>query len=170
MKTPPHPGHILRRRVMPAMMAPDSAALAQILDLPEGDIQAVIDGRMPIDQIFAERLEAAGIGNERHWLTMQGAFEKQRATHIAEYSNVWEALYGESVTAYPIRIMPDSVGYMATCRDIPELTAAGNNEDEAWKNAVEILQTTLDTYRSEGCQLPPPSKPQKGEHTVPLLF
>ncbi|MCP1312996.1 MULTISPECIES: type II toxin-antitoxin system HicB family antitoxin [unclassified Halomonas] len=67
---------------------------------------------------------------------------------------------------YPIKIEPDTVGYMATCRDLPEFVAADEDQDSTLVNAVELLETTLGIYIDERRRVPAPSEAQEGEHLV----
>ncbi|WP_129138806.1 type II toxin-antitoxin system HicB family antitoxin [Modicisalibacter coralii] len=69
---------------------------------------------------------------------------------------------------YPITIEPDTVGYMATSRDLPEFTAAGETVAETLENAIEILETTAGIYIDERRTVPGPSNTLDGEHLVAL--
>jgi len=68
--------------------------------------------------------------------------------------------------SYPIRITPDTVGYMATCRDLSEFVGAGDTVEDTLQNAVEGLETTLGIYLDERRLVPQPSAPQPGEQSV----
>ncbi|CDG54550.1 MULTISPECIES: type II toxin-antitoxin system HicB family antitoxin [Halomonadaceae] len=67
---------------------------------------------------------------------------------------------------YPIKLEPDTVGFMATSRDLPEFVAADEDERSTLVNAVELLETTLGIYIDERRRVPRPSEAQDGEHLV----
>ncbi|MGJ8524319.1 Antitoxin HicB [Halomonadaceae bacterium LMG 33818] len=67
---------------------------------------------------------------------------------------------------YPIRVEKDSVGYMATCRDLPTFVAAGDTVEETLRNSVEMLETTISIYIDERKTVPAASVPEDGEHLV----
>ncbi|MBB3142809.1 type II toxin-antitoxin system HicB family antitoxin [Halomonas organivorans] len=67
---------------------------------------------------------------------------------------------------YAVHVVPDTVGYMATCRDLPEFIAAAETVDATLENAVEILETTLGIYIDERRRIPTPSSIQEGEQLV----
>lgn len=67
---------------------------------------------------------------------------------------------------YAIRITPDTVGYMATCRDLPEFVAADDTIEGTLVNAIEILETTLGIYIDERRRIPAPTSTQRGEQLV----
>lgn len=67
---------------------------------------------------------------------------------------------------FSIKIEPDTVGYMATCRDLPEFIAADESVEGTLANAIEMLETTLGIYIDERRRVPTPSEAQDGEHQV----
>jgi antitoxin HicB len=67
---------------------------------------------------------------------------------------------------YALKIEPDTVGYLATCRDLPEFSGAGDTVDETIKNSVEGLETTLSIYIDGGVPVPAPTPAQAGEYSV----
>lgn len=67
---------------------------------------------------------------------------------------------------YPIKLEPDTVGLMATSRDLPEFIAADEDERATLINAVELLETTLGIYIDERRRVPRPSAAQDGERLV----
>lgn len=68
--------------------------------------------------------------------------------------------------AYALRITPDTVGLMSTCRDLPEFVGVGDTVEDACRLAVEGLETTIGIYIDERRPVPMPSAPEPGEHAV----
>lgn len=68
--------------------------------------------------------------------------------------------------AYALRITPDTVGLMSTCRDLPEFVGVGDTVEDACRLAVEGLETTIGIYIDERRPVPIPSAPEPGEHAV----
>lgn len=67
---------------------------------------------------------------------------------------------------YPINVTPDTVGYMATCRDLPEFVAANDTIEGTLENAIEMLETTIGIYIDERRHVPAGSAALEGEHLV----
>lgn len=67
---------------------------------------------------------------------------------------------------YAIKIEPDTVGYMATCRDLPMFVGTGDTVDDALANAVAGLETTLSIYIDGGEPVLAPSAALDGEYLV----
>lgn len=59
--------------------------------------------------------------------------------------------------AYPVTISPDSVGYLVTRPDLPEVLTDGDTEDEALHRAVDAVMTVLDVRITEREDIPEPS-------------
>lgn len=70
MMNPPHPGRLLRRRVVPALGL-NVTEFANKLGMSRVSVSRVLNEHASISSDFAVRLEHAGIGNARHWMTMQ---------------------------------------------------------------------------------------------------
>jgi len=75
--------------------------------------------------------------------------------------------------AYPCRFEPasqwdaDEVGFVVTCRDLPEVATQGDDMDEAMAMAVDALATALSAREGPGAW-PRPSAPRTGEVVVAL--
>jgi antitoxin HicB len=68
---------------------------------------------------------------------------------------------------YPVLLTPaDEGGYVATCRDLPELVTQGESIDHALEQAADAMDEVFATYLTEGLDLPPPSKARRREHLV----
>lgn len=67
---------------------------------------------------------------------------------------------------YAVHVVPDTVGYMATCRDFPEFIAADDTVEGTLKNAVEMLETTIGIYIDERRLVPSPTPHEAGEKAV----
>ncbi|RTL02335.1 MAG: type II toxin-antitoxin system HicB family antitoxin [Lysobacterales bacterium] len=68
--------------------------------------------------------------------------------------------------AYALNVVPDTVGFMSTCRDLPEFVGVGDSIEDALRLAVEGLETTIGIYIDERRSVPMPSAPEPGEHAV----
>ncbi len=68
--------------------------------------------------------------------------------------------------AYALNVVPDTVGFMSTCRDLPEFVGVGDSAEDALRLAVEGLETTIGIYIDERRPVPMPSAPEPGEHAV----
>ncbi|HHM5924548.1 TPA: HigA family addiction module antitoxin [Pseudomonas aeruginosa] len=83
MHNPPHPGEALREDVLPAI-GMSVAALARHIGYSRGQLSTVLNGRSAVSADLAHRLELAGIGNARHYLAEQAAYDlwqAQQRTH-----------------------------------------------------------------------------------------
>lgn len=67
---------------------------------------------------------------------------------------------------YPVILTPDDGTVLVTFPDVPEAITFGENEEEALLHAVDALETGLSFYVEGRKQLPPPSKPKRGQKTV----
>jgi antitoxin HicB len=71
--------------------------------------------------------------------------------------------------SYPVKLELDTnETYLVTFPDIPEATSVGDDEDEALLNALDALESAIEIYFDEKREVPPPSKPKKGQHVVTL--
>jgi len=68
---------------------------------------------------------------------------------------------------YPVQLESDpGGGFTVTCRDVPQMVTEGETLRDALKYAVDALETALEFYTEAGRDIPTPSKPRRGEHTV----
>lgn len=74
MKTPPHPGIMLRDDVLKPLHLTVTTA-AQKLGMSRVALSRVINGHAGISPDFAIRLERAGISTARFWMTLQTNYE-----------------------------------------------------------------------------------------------
>ena len=68
---------------------------------------------------------------------------------------------------YPVTLSLDDGTVLATFADVPEAITFGMDEGEALLNAVDALETALSFYVNARQPLPVPSKPKRGQKTVP---
>lgn len=90
MKNPPHPGRMLRRRIVPALEL-NVTELADKLGMSRNSVSRVLNEHAAISPDFAVRLESGGIGDAAHWLRMQAAHDLAAAqanakNHIERFS------------------------------------------------------------------------------------
>ncbi|WP_447527608.1 HigA family addiction module antitoxin [Vreelandella sp. TE19] len=78
MINPPHPGSLLRRRIVPALGL-TVTEFSEKLGMSRAAVSRVLNERASISPDFAVRLEHGGIGNARHWLAMQSSYELWQA-------------------------------------------------------------------------------------------
>lgn len=71
------------------------------------------------------------------------------------------------MNAYPVEIHTED-GIWVTCRDIPELHSAGDDEEEALLEAVDGLETAISIYVDQRRPIPAPSEARPGERLVRL--
>ncbi len=75
--------------------------------------------------------------------------------------------------AYPCRFEPagrwdpEDVGFVVTCRDVPEVTTQGDSMEEAMAMAADALAVALSGRKGPG-EWPRPSLPEPGEVVVAL--
>lgn len=74
MKTPVHPGEILREDVLGELRLPVTTA-AERLGVSRVSLSRVLHGRAAISPALAVRLELAGVSTARAWLAMQAAYD-----------------------------------------------------------------------------------------------
>ena len=71
--------------------------------------------------------------------------------------------------SYPVKMELDTNNmYLVTFPDIPEAVSVGDDEDEALLNALDALESAIEIYFDEKREVPPPSKPKKGQPVVTL--
>ncbi|MBZ9557608.1 MULTISPECIES: HigA family addiction module antitoxin [Halomonadaceae] len=83
MKNPPHPGRMLRRRIVPALNL-SVTELAEKLGMSRNSVSRVLNEHAAISPDFAVRLEFGGIGEAAHWLRMQAAHDLAEAQSKAQ--------------------------------------------------------------------------------------
>lgn len=69
---------------------------------------------------------------------------------------------------YPAVITPDGDGWLVMFPDIPEALSAGSTWEEAVDMARDALVTALEFYFADKREIPPPSRPKKGQVHVEL--
>lgn len=77
MKTPVHPGEVLREDVLRELGLSVTDA-ANRLGVSRVALSRVVNGRAAISPALAVRLEAANTGTARMWLAMQSAYDLAR--------------------------------------------------------------------------------------------
>lgn len=81
MKTPPHPGTMLRLDVLDALGLGVTEA-AQKLSMSRVALSRVVNGRAGISPDLAIRLERAGVSTARFWMALQANYDLAKAlTH-----------------------------------------------------------------------------------------
>lgn len=78
MKTPPHPGELLREDVLVPLGLGVTEA-ARRLAISRVALSRVLNGRAGISPDLAIRLEHAGVSTARFWMTLQANYELARA-------------------------------------------------------------------------------------------
>ena len=78
MKNPPHPGELLREDVL-SPLGIEVTEAAQRLGMSRTTLSRVIHGRAGISPDLAVRLERAGVGTARFWMTLQSKCELAQA-------------------------------------------------------------------------------------------
>ena len=69
--------------------------------------------------------------------------------------------------AYPVNMLPQDDGsFLVSFPDVPEALTDGMTKDEALADAVDCLIAALGGYINDRRDLPEPSIPKKGQHTV----
>ncbi|MBI4192231.1 MAG: type II toxin-antitoxin system HicB family antitoxin [Betaproteobacteria bacterium] len=73
---------------------------------------------------------------------------------------------------YPIKLTRDRKdgGYVVSCRDIPEAITQGDTIEHAMADAEGALQAAIEGRMEDGLDIPPPSRPKRGERmaTTPI--
>lgn len=80
MMNPPHPGSLLRRRIVPALGL-NVTEFSKKLGMSRAAVSRVLHEHAAISPDLAVKLEHGGIGNAKHWLTMQANYELWHAEH-----------------------------------------------------------------------------------------
>ncbi|MDR5756265.1 type II toxin-antitoxin system HicB family antitoxin [Caballeronia sp. LZ035] len=71
--------------------------------------------------------------------------------------------------SYPVTLELDTNHtYLVTFADIPEALSVGDDHDEALVNAVDALESVLESYFEEKREVPMPSRAGKGQPVVSL--
>lgn len=78
MKSPPHPGELLREDVL-APLGLQVTEAAQRLSMSRVALSRVLNGRAAISPDLAIRLERAGVSTARFWITLQANYDLARA-------------------------------------------------------------------------------------------
>ncbi|MDF7673536.1 HigA family addiction module antitoxin [Acetobacteraceae bacterium ESL0709] len=78
MYNPPHPGEVLKDEVITALGLSVTDA-AKHLHMSRVALSRVLNGKAAISSDLAIRLEAAGVGRARSWLSMQTNYDLWQA-------------------------------------------------------------------------------------------
>ena len=78
MKNHPHPGELLREDVL-LPLGIEFTAAAQRLSMSRAALSQVINGHAGISPDLAIRLERAGVGTARFWMTLQANYDLSQA-------------------------------------------------------------------------------------------
>ncbi|MBW6420136.1 HigA family addiction module antidote protein [Rhizobium sp. XQZ8] len=78
MKSPPHPGELLREDVLAPLELSVTEA-AERLGMSRVALSRVLNGRAAISPDLAVRLERAGVNTARAWLSMQANYDLAQA-------------------------------------------------------------------------------------------
>ncbi len=71
---------------------------------------------------------------------------------------------------YPILLTEDPIdgGFVVTCRDLPEVITQGDSLEACFIEAADALDEAIHSHIKHGMDIPHSSKPEKGEHLVPV--
>jgi antitoxin HicB len=69
---------------------------------------------------------------------------------------------------YPVNLRRDGKFFLVTFPDIPEAITQGRTHAEALTAAKEALEASIEFYFEDRRQVPPPSKPKRGQSVVEL--
>jgi len=78
MKSPPHPGELLREDVL-APLGLQVKEAADRLSMSRVALSRVLNGRAAISPDLAIRLERAGVSTARFWITLQANYDLAQA-------------------------------------------------------------------------------------------
>ena len=78
MKTPPHPGFLLKNEVLDALHLNVTDA-AKKLGMSRVALSRIVNGRAGISLDLAIRLEAGGVSTARFWLALQMNYDLSQA-------------------------------------------------------------------------------------------
>ncbi|MHB1272524.1 MAG: type II toxin-antitoxin system HicB family antitoxin [Rhodanobacter sp.] len=69
---------------------------------------------------------------------------------------------------YPVKLTRVDGAVMVTCPDLPEFSSVGGSEDEALREAVDGIETTLQMYIQDRRAIPIPGERKRGQRLVDL--
>lgn len=69
---------------------------------------------------------------------------------------------------YNVKLTRSDGAYIVTCPDLPELTSVGDTVEDALREAVDAIETTLWIYMQERRDIPEPSPRKRGQYPVDL--
>lgn len=69
---------------------------------------------------------------------------------------------------YPVKLTDVDGVVMVTCSALPEFSSVGNSPDEALHEAVDGIESTLQTYMQDRRDIPAPGVCKRGQHPVCL--
>ncbi|MRW89239.1 type II toxin-antitoxin system HicB family antitoxin [Duganella sp. FT80W] len=69
---------------------------------------------------------------------------------------------------YPATFTPEDGGFVVTFRDIPEAITQGDDEQEAFEMAKDVLLAAMEVYFEEKRKVPTPSATRPKERPIPL--
>ncbi len=69
---------------------------------------------------------------------------------------------------YPVTLQDDDGTVLVTFPDVPIATSFGDDETDALARAGEALETAFIALMDDRADIPRPSKPKRGQHTVSL--
>lgn len=70
---------------------------------------------------------------------------------------------------YPVKLMRVDGVMMVTSPDLPEFSSVGDTEEEALREALDGIETTLQMYMQDRRDIPMPSDRKRGQRLVELL-
>ena len=69
---------------------------------------------------------------------------------------------------YPVRLMHADGVVMVTSPDLPEFSSVGDSKEEALREAVDGIETTLQMYMQDRRAIPAPGVRKRGQQLVDL--
>lgn len=69
---------------------------------------------------------------------------------------------------YSVKLRRVEGAVMVTCPDLPEFSSVGGSEDEALREAVDGIETTLQMYMQDRRAIPVPGERKQGQRWVDL--
>ena len=70
---------------------------------------------------------------------------------------------------YPVKLKRVDGVVMVTSPDLPEFSSVGDTEEEALREALDGIETTLQMYMQDRLDIPMPSDRKRGQRLVELL-
>ena len=67
---------------------------------------------------------------------------------------------------YPVKLTDLRGEFMVTSPDFPGLHTVGDTEEEALREAVDALETSIQAYIQDRLDIPAPSAPKRGQKLV----